>query len=128
MAIGSKELASVELDTFEDERLVDELKKAKDKGQQLLEEKELPDYVSEKQGFRLVRRDKADVKLEHWAPPAPPKMKKTKAEASATARFAAAVVRFQKLWMTLFIVSGACVYANSRPVTETRISPTVSTT
>ncbi|CAN5308198.1 hypothetical protein BH09ACT1_BH09ACT1_25070 [soil metagenome] len=30
MALGSKELASVELDTFEDERLVDELKKAKE--------------------------------------------------------------------------------------------------
>jgi large subunit ribosomal protein L29 len=30
MAIGSKELAPVELDTFEDERLVDELKKAKE--------------------------------------------------------------------------------------------------
>ncbi len=30
MAIGSKELASTELDTFEDERLVDELKKAKE--------------------------------------------------------------------------------------------------
>jgi large subunit ribosomal protein L29 len=30
MAIGSKELASSELDTFEDERLVDELKKAKE--------------------------------------------------------------------------------------------------
>jgi large subunit ribosomal protein L29 len=30
MAIGSKELASVELDTFEDERLLDELKKAKE--------------------------------------------------------------------------------------------------
>ncbi len=30
MAIGSKELASVELDTFEDTRLVDELKKAKE--------------------------------------------------------------------------------------------------
>ncbi|WP_431278121.1 50S ribosomal protein L29 [Leifsonia poae] len=30
MAIGSKELASAELDTFEDERLVDELKKAKE--------------------------------------------------------------------------------------------------
>ena len=30
MAIGSKELASPELDTFEDERLVDELKKAKE--------------------------------------------------------------------------------------------------
>jgi large subunit ribosomal protein L29 len=30
MAIGSKELASVELDTFEDERLVEELKKAKE--------------------------------------------------------------------------------------------------
>ena len=29
MAIGSKELAIVELDTFEDGRLVDELKKAK---------------------------------------------------------------------------------------------------
>lgn len=30
MAIGSKELASVELDTYEDERLVDELTKAKE--------------------------------------------------------------------------------------------------
>ena len=30
MAVGSKELASPELDTFEDERLVDELKKAKE--------------------------------------------------------------------------------------------------
>jgi large subunit ribosomal protein L29 len=30
MAIGSKELASAELDNFEDERLVDELKKAKE--------------------------------------------------------------------------------------------------
>jgi large subunit ribosomal protein L29 len=30
MAIGSKELATDELDTFEDERLVDELKKAKE--------------------------------------------------------------------------------------------------
>jgi large subunit ribosomal protein L29 len=30
MSIGSKELAPVELDTFEDDRLVDELKKAKE--------------------------------------------------------------------------------------------------
>jgi large subunit ribosomal protein L29 len=30
MAIGSKELASIELDTFEDDRLLDELKKAKE--------------------------------------------------------------------------------------------------
>ena len=30
MAIGSKELAPAELDTYEDERLVDELKKAKE--------------------------------------------------------------------------------------------------
>ncbi|MEJ3404436.1 50S ribosomal protein L29 [Rathayibacter sp. YIM 133350] len=30
MAIGSKELATTELDTFEDERLVEELKKAKE--------------------------------------------------------------------------------------------------
>jgi len=30
MSIGSKELATDELDTFEDERLVDELKKAKE--------------------------------------------------------------------------------------------------
>jgi large subunit ribosomal protein L29 len=30
MAIGSKELAPVELDTYEDDRLVDELKKAKE--------------------------------------------------------------------------------------------------
>ena len=30
MAVGTKELSPVELDTFEDERLVDELKKAKE--------------------------------------------------------------------------------------------------
>ena len=30
MAVGTKELAPVELDTFEDERLLDELKKAKE--------------------------------------------------------------------------------------------------
>jgi large subunit ribosomal protein L29 len=30
MAVGSKELASLELDTFEDDRLIDELKKAKE--------------------------------------------------------------------------------------------------
>ncbi|RUQ98886.1 50S ribosomal protein L29 [Labedella endophytica] len=30
MAIGSKELSPIELDTFEDERLVDELRKAKE--------------------------------------------------------------------------------------------------
>ena len=30
MAVGSKELAPTELDTFEDQRLVDELKKAKE--------------------------------------------------------------------------------------------------
>ena len=30
MAIGSKELASVELDTYDDERLVEELKKSKE--------------------------------------------------------------------------------------------------
>ena len=30
MAVGSKELAPAELDTFEDERLVDELKRAKE--------------------------------------------------------------------------------------------------
>ncbi|WP_166868791.1 MULTISPECIES: 50S ribosomal protein L29 [unclassified Salinibacterium] len=30
MAVGSKELASAELDTFENDRLVDELKKAKE--------------------------------------------------------------------------------------------------
>ena len=30
MAIGSKELAPIELDTFEDERLLEELKKAKE--------------------------------------------------------------------------------------------------
>ena len=30
MAIGSKELTPVELDTFEDERLLDELRKAKE--------------------------------------------------------------------------------------------------
>lgn len=57
-----------------------ELKKAKDKGQTLLEEKDLPEYISEKQGFRLVRRDKSDVKLEHWSPPKPPRVTENGAE------------------------------------------------
>lgn len=57
-----------------------ELKKAKDKGQSLLEEKELPEYISEKQGFKLVKRNRDDVKLEHWTPPRPPKVTENGAE------------------------------------------------
>lgn len=55
-----------------------EKKKADDRGQELLAEKKLDFYVSEKQGFKLVRTNKEGVKLQHWTPPKP-----TKVEADA---------------------------------------------
>jgi len=48
-----------------------EVKKAKDRGNVLLHEKELESYTSEKQGFTLVRNDKEDVKLVPYSPPKP---------------------------------------------------------
>jgi hypothetical protein len=56
-----------------------EKKKAEDKGQQLLAEKQLEVYVSEKQRFKLVATKKEGVKLEHWEPPAPGKAEKAEA-------------------------------------------------
>lgn len=55
-----------------------EVKKAKDNGVELLKEKKLESYTSEKQGFTLRRNDKEDVKLEHWSPPKPPKLEAVK--------------------------------------------------
>jgi hypothetical protein len=56
-----------------------EKKKAEDRGQELLKEKALPFYVSEKQRFKLVATSKEGVKLEHWEPPAPGKAEKAEA-------------------------------------------------
>lgn len=52
-----------------------EVRKAKDRGNTLLHEKELESYTSEKQGFTLVRNDKEDVKIVPWSPPKPPRAK-----------------------------------------------------
>lgn len=59
-----------------------EKKKADDRGQELLAEKKLPYYVSEKQGFKLVATNKEGVKLEHWSPPKPPKVEKLNGSAN----------------------------------------------
>lgn len=56
-----------------------EKKKAEDKGQSLLVEKEMPFYVSEKQRFKLVATKKEGVKLEHWEPPTPARAEKAEA-------------------------------------------------
>ena len=61
MAIGSKELAPAELDTFEDERLLDELKRAKEelfnlRFQAATNQLERPARIKE------VRRDIARIK------------------------------------------------------------------
>lgn len=52
-----------------------EKRKAHDKGRELLREKGLELYVSEKQGFTLRANDREAVKLEVWHPPKPPKLK-----------------------------------------------------
>jgi large subunit ribosomal protein L29 len=96
MAIGSKELAPDELDTFEDERLVDELKKAKEELFNLRFQSATGQLESHGR-LRAVKRDIARIytvirerELGIRATPAPveatPKAtKKTKAKSDAAA-------------------------------------------
>ena len=90
MAIGSKELRPVELDTFEDESLVDELKKAKEELFNLRFQSATGQLESHGR-IRAVKRDIARLytvirerELGIRATPAPvevaPKAKKTKAK------------------------------------------------
>ncbi len=104
MAIGSKELAPAELDTFEDERLVDELKKAKEELFNLRFQAATGQLESHGR-LRAVKRDIARIytiirerELGLRATPAPlelpekpaKKSAKAKAEASAEAEAEAA--------------------------------------
>ena len=99
MAIGSKELAPDELDTFDDEKLVDELKKAKEELFNLRFQSATGQLESHGR-LRAVKRDIARIytvirerELGIRATPAPveapakaeKKTKKAKAEASADA-------------------------------------------
>lgn len=102
MAVGSKELAVVELDTFEDERLVDELKKAKEELFNLRFQAATGQLESHGR-LKAVKRDIARIytvirerELGIRATPTPAeapaapakKTKKAKAEADATAETA----------------------------------------
>ena len=102
MAVGSKELAIVELDTFEDDRLVDELKKAKEELFNLRFQSATGQLESHGR-LRAVKRDIARIytvirerELGIRATPAPveapakaeKKTKKAKAEADAPAEAA----------------------------------------
>ena len=102
MAVGSKELAIVELDTFEDERLVDELKKAKEELFNLRFQSATGQLESHGR-LKAVKRDIARIytvirerELGIRATPAPveapakaeKKTKKAKAEAEAPAEAA----------------------------------------
>ena len=99
MAVGTKELAPNELDTFEDERLVEELKKAKEELFNLRFQSATGQLESHGR-LRAVKRDIARIytvirerELGIRATPAPvevpvkaeKKTKKAKAEASADA-------------------------------------------
>jgi large subunit ribosomal protein L29 len=99
MAVGTKELSPTELDTFEDERLVDELKKAKEELFNLRFQSATGQLESHGR-LRAVKRDIARIytvirerELGIRAAPAPveapakaeKKTKKAKAEASTTA-------------------------------------------
>ena len=99
MAVGSKELAPAELDTFENDRLVDELKKAKEELFNLRFQSATGQLESHGR-LRAVKRDIARIytvirerELGIRATPAPvevpvkaeKKTKKAKAEASADA-------------------------------------------
>ena len=100
MAVGTKELSPTELDTFEDERLVDELKKAKEELFNLRFQSATGQLESHGR-LRAVKRDIARIytvirerELGIRATPAPveaapakaeKKTKKAKAEASADA-------------------------------------------
>ena len=99
MAVGTKELSPAELDTFEDERLVDELKKAKEELFNLRFQSATGQLESHGR-VKAVKRDIARIytvirerELGIRATPAPveaapakaeKKTKKAKAEASAT--------------------------------------------
>jgi large subunit ribosomal protein L29 len=98
MAVGTKELSPAELDTFEDERLVDELKKAKEELFNLRFQSATGQLESHGR-LRAVKRDIARIytvirerELGIRATPAPveapakaeKKTKKAKAEASET--------------------------------------------
>ncbi|KQM84288.1 MULTISPECIES: 50S ribosomal protein L29 [unclassified Agromyces] len=102
MSVGTKELATVELDTFEDERLVDELKKAKEELFNLRFQSATGQLESHGR-LRAVKRDIARIytvirerELGIRATPAPveapakaeKKTKKAKAEAEAPAEAA----------------------------------------
>ena len=102
MAVGTKELETVELDTFEDERLVDELKKAKEELFNLRFQSATGQLESHGR-LRAVKRDIARIytvirerELGIRATPAPveapakaeKKTKKAKAEADAPAEAA----------------------------------------
>ncbi|GAA1844172.1 50S ribosomal protein L29 [Agromyces salentinus] len=99
MSVGTKELATTELDTFEDERLVDELKKAKEELFNLRFQSATGQLESHGR-LRAVKRDIARIytvirerELGIRATPAPveapakaeKKTKKAKAEAAAPA-------------------------------------------
>ena len=102
MAVGSKELRPAELDTFEDERLIDELKKAKEELFNLRFQSATGQLESHGR-LRAVKRDIARIytvirerELGIRATPAPveasakadKKTKKAKAEAEAPAEAA----------------------------------------
>ena len=102
MAIGTKELAPAELDTFEDDRLIDELKKAKEELFNLRFQSATGQLESHGR-LRAVKRDIARIytvirerELGIRATPAPveapakaeKKTKKAKAEADAPAEAA----------------------------------------
>ncbi|MFF2271497.1 50S ribosomal protein L29 [Agromyces sp. NPDC058136] len=103
MAVGTKELSPAELDTFEDERLVDELKKAKEELFNLRFQSATGQLESHGR-LRAVKRDIARIytvirerELGIRATPAPveaapakaeKKTKKAKAEAEAPAEAA----------------------------------------
>ena len=102
MAVGTKELSPTELDTFEDERLVDELKKAKEELFNLRFQSATGQLESHGR-LRAVKRDIARIytvirerELGIRATPAPveasakadKKTKKAKAEAEAPAEAA----------------------------------------
>ena len=92
MAIGSKELAPAELDTFEDERLVDELKKAKEELFNLRFQAATGQLESHGR-LRAVKRDIARIytiirerELGLRATPAPLELPEKPAKKSATAK------------------------------------------
>ena len=100
MAVGTKELSPAELDTFEDERLVDELKKAKEELFNLRFQAATGQLESHGR-LRAVKRDIARIytvirerelgiratpaPVEAKAAPEKKKTKKAKAEADAAA-------------------------------------------